>query len=449
MTDGGDPRPPAAVPERATQAGEIRARWAWVEGSVWTERMLAALEEGVKGGVWFSLIDKVYRPENLQAAFKHVAANGGAAGVDGVSVPMFGRDEGANLGRLARELREGMYQPQEVRRVWIPKPGQKELRPLGIPTVRDRVVQTALRNVLEPIYERDFAEHSYGFRPGRGCKDALRRVEALLHQGYTWVVDADLKGYFDSIPHAKLMERIKTKIADGRVLRLLEAYLTQKVLDGLTEWTPEAGSPQGAVISPLLSNIYLDPLDHALADAGYEMVRYADDFVVLCRSEREAREALERIRMWTQAHGLQLHPEKTRIVEAAQAGGFDFLGYHFERGKHWPSRKSLAKLKDAIRPLTRRLNGHRLEAIVARLNPKLRGWYGYFQHSRPARVTMTGVDGWVRGRLRHILRRRLKRRGLSHGRENAEWPNHFFAELGLFTLQTAHETACRSSLRTH
>jgi RNA-directed DNA polymerase len=428
------------------QAGELRARWAWAEESVWTERMLAALEQGVKGGVWFSLIDKVYRPENLQVAFARVKANRGAAGIDGVSVAMFERDLTANLERLARELREGRYRPQGVRRVWIPKPGKQELRPLGIPTVRERVVQTALRNVLEPIFERDFAEHSYGFRPGRGCKDALRRVDALLHKGYTWVVDADLKGYFDSIPHGALMARVKAKVVDGRVLELLEAYLGQKVLDGLKEWTPEAGSPQGAVISPLLSNIYLDPLDQSMANAGSEMVRYADDFVVLCRSEKEAREALEALQEWTQAQGLRLHSDKTRIVDAAQAGGFDFLGYHFERGKHWPTRKSLAKLKDAIRPLTRRLHGHSLEALVARLNPKLRGWYVYFQHSRPAHVMKT-VDGWVRQRLRHIIRRRLKRRGLSRGRENAEWPNRFFAELGLFSLQSAQATACQSSRR--
>ena len=185
---------------------------------VWTERMLTALEEGVKGGKWFSLIDKVYALANLRAAFEKVKANEGAAGVDHQTIEMFERHLEENLEKLSRSLKDGTYRPQAVRRVWIPKPGSKEKRPLGIPTVRDRVVQAALRNVLEPIFEREFAEHSYGFRPDRGCKDALRRVDELLKAGYTWVVDADLKSYFDTIPHGPLMERVEEKVADGRVL---------------------------------------------------------------------------------------------------------------------------------------------------------------------------------------------------------------------------------------
>ena len=189
--------PPCLQGPRANHAGEVRARWAWTEPEVWTERMLTALEEGVKGGRWFSLIDKVFALPALRQAFARVKANGGAAGVDHQTVEMFAHELEANLERLAQTLRDGSYRPQAVKRVWIPKPGSTEERPLGIPTVRDRIVQTALRAVLEPIFERDFAEHSYGFRPGRGCKDALRRVDHLLHHGYTWVVDADLKSYFD------------------------------------------------------------------------------------------------------------------------------------------------------------------------------------------------------------------------------------------------------------
>jgi len=241
---------PAAVSEETTQAGEIRARWAWVEPSVWTERMLTALEAGVKGGKWFSLMDKVYARGNLQAAFAEVKANGGAAGVDHQTVEVFERHLEQNLEKLARSLKDGSYRPQAIRRVWIPKPGSTEKRPLGIPTVRDRVVQAALRHVLEPILERDFAEQSYGFRPNRGCKDALRRVDQLLKAGDTWVVDADLKSYFDTIPHDQLLERVREKISDGRVLELLKAYLTQKVMETAKSWTPEGGTPQGAVITP-------------------------------------------------------------------------------------------------------------------------------------------------------------------------------------------------------
>ena len=433
---------PAVVPEGAPQAGDVRARWAWAEDRVWTERMLTALEEGVKGGKWFRLIDKVFAPRNLRAAFTRVKANGGAAGVDHQTIEGFEASLDANLERLSLELRTGTYRPQGVRRVWIPKPGKKEKRPLGIPTVRDRVAQTALRNAIEPIFERDFAAQSYGFRPRRGCKDALRRVNELLRQGYTHVVDADLKGYFDTIPHDPLMERVREKIADGRVLALIEAYLNQGVMDGMTEWQPKAGTPQGAVISPLLSNVYLDPLDHQMAGKGYEMVRYADDFVVLCRSRAEADGALAEVQAWTAKTGLTLHPDKTRIVDAME-DGFDFLGYRFERGRRYPSEKAKGKLKSALRGYTRRTNGYSLSAIISKVNPILRGWFEYFKHGSV--YSLRTLDSWLRRRLRSILRKRSKRRGISSGRESVEWPNEFFARLGLFTLGEAHALASQSS----
>ncbi len=431
---------PAPVPPRATQAGDIRARWAWVEPSVWTDRMLAALEHGVKGGKWFSLIDKVYSAKNLRSAFEEVKANRGAAGVDHQTLGMFEAHLDENLGHLAESLRTGTYRPGAIRRVYIPKPGTKEQRPLGIPTVRDRVAQAAVRHVMEPIFERDFAAHSYGFRPGRGCKDALRRVDALLHEGYTWVVDADLKSYFDTIPFGRLMDRVQAKVADGRVVGLIEAYLQAEVMDTLSTWTPEAGCPQGAVLSPLLSNVYLDELDHQMARHGHQMIRYADDFVILCRSEQEAREALERVRQWTAEAGLTLHPEKTRIVDATQRGGFDFLGYHFERGYRWPRKNSMRKLRDAIRAKTRRTNGHSLGDIIRSVNLTLRGWFEYFKHSH--RTTFRPVDGWVRMRLRSILRRRAGRRGRGRGRDHQRWPNAFFAAGGLFSLLAAYHAAC-------
>ena len=248
-------------------------------------------------------------------------------------------------------------------------------------------------------------------------------------------------GSFDTIPHGRLMDRVQAKVADGRVLELIEAYLQADVMDRLSTWTPEAGCPQGAVLSPLLSNIYLDELDHEMARLGYEMIRYADDFVILCRGEQEAREALARVRQWTAQAGLTLHPEKTRIVDATQRGGFDFLGYHFERGYRWPRKKSMTKLRDTIRAKTRRTNGLSLEDIIRWINPTMRGWFGYFKHSH--KTTFKIVDGWVRMRLRSILRRRSGRRGRGRGRDNQRWPNAFFAAHGLFSLSAAHRAACR------
>jgi len=436
---------PNPVPKQAKLFGEIYDRWSWVEPSVWTERMLTALERGVKGGRWYSLMDKVYSPDNLRAAFERVKKNKGAAGVDRVTIERFEANMAKNLERLAGKLVEGTYRPQAIRRAWIPKPGGKEKRPLGIPTVRDRLVQTALRNVLEPIFEQDFAEHSYGFRPGRGAKDALCRVESLLDEGHTYVVDADLKSYFDTIPTAPLLKLIKTKVTDNVVLKLIEAFLNQEVWDGLEHWNPAAGAPQGAVISPLLSNIYLDPLDHLMADAGFEMVRYADDFVILCTSFEDAQRSLQLVTQWTESAGLTLHPEKTRIVDATQYGGFDFLGYHFEQGYKWPSKKSIGKLRDAIRAKTKRTNGTSLKMTVENVNRTLKGWFAYFNCSNGG--TYRELDGWVRMRLRSILRKRLRRKGRGRGNDHQRWPKAFFAEQRLFSLVTAFESVCQSSKR--
>jgi RNA-directed DNA polymerase len=407
--------------------------------------MLTALEKGVKGGKWFSLIDKVYALANLRAGFTKVKANRGAAGVDHQTIEMFEARLGENLEKLSQWLREGSYRPQAIRRQWIPKAGSNEKRPLGIPTVRDRVVQAALLNVLEPIFEREFAEQSYGFRPNRGCKDALRRVDELLKRGYTWVVDADLKSYFDMIPHDLLMGRVEEKVSDGAVIKLLKGYLQQDVMEAMRRWKPEGGTPQGAIVSPMLSNIYLNPLDHEMEQQGIEMVRYADDFVILSRSEAEAEKALELVRQWTANAGLQLHPDKTRIVDVTQEGGFDFLGYHFERNMKWPRKKSLKKYKDTIRAKTKRTNGNSLQTIIENVNRTSRGWFEYFKHSH--RTTFSPLDKWIRMRLRSILRKRAGRRGRGRGRDHQRWPNTFFSEQGLFSLVTAHAQACQSSLR--
>lgn len=439
-----DEHTPPTVPETATQGGELLLRWSWTERTVWTERMLAALERGVKGNCWFSLIDKIYSEKGLRAAWTKVLANRGKPGVDRVTVEQFEQNLDANLKRLSDQLRTEEYRPQAIRRVEIPKPGSHETRPLGIPTVRDRVVQGAVRQVLEPIFEREFAEHSYGFRPRRGCKDALRQVDSLLKHGYCHVVDADLKSYFDTIPHKLLMERVGERIADRRVLTLIESFLKAGIMDGLREWTPDAGAPQGAVLSPLLSNIYLNPLDHLMAVLGFEMVRYADDFVILCRTAEAAEQALEQVRQWTAEAGLTLHPTKTRIVDS-RIEGFAFLGYQFEDGTRRPREKSLKKLKDTVREKTKRTNGQSLQAIITDLNATLVGWFGYFQHSH--KYIFTDLDSWIRMRLRSILRRRMGRRGRARGTDNRRWPNKYFAQRGLFCLKAAHAVACQSSPR--
>jgi len=434
---------PATVP-LAQQAGEKPAPWRWVEPSVWTIRMLTALEQGVEGGKWFRLFDKVFSERNLLASLQQVASKDGAAGVDHVTTREFVRQLPDSLWELSDQIRGGTYRPQAVRRVQIPKPGTAETRPLGIPTVRDRIVQAAIVHVIEPIFERDFAEHSYGFRPGRGCKDALRRVDWLLKDGYVHVVDADLKGYFDSIPHDRLMTRLETKIADGQVLKLIESFLTAGIQDGEAESTPEAGAPQGAVLSPLLSNVYLDPLDHLIEVAGFEMVRYADDFVILCRTSDDAQRVLGMVRQWTEENGLTLHPTKTKIVDARK-DGFDFLGYTFCDGRHVPRKKSIGKMKDTIRERTRRTSGKSLHGIIIDVNRALRGWFVYFQHA-PHRV-FPPLDMWIRQRLRAILKKRNKRRGCAKGWDFRQWPNAFFADSGLFSMVTAHNLACQSLTR--
>lgn len=443
-------REPAPVAQKPKQAGEARDRWWWVERSVWTERMLTRLTSSEPANrVWFALVDKTYAPANLQSAYEKVWRKGGSAGVDRQTVRHFERQREEELRRLHDQLRAGTYRPQPVRRAWIPKPGSKEQRPLGIPAVRDRIVQGALRHVLEPILETDMAEHSYGFRPGKGAKDALRRVDELLKAGHHWVVDADLKSYFDTIPHERLLKLIKERVADGRVLALVENFLSAGVMEEHKGWKPTGqGTPQGGVISPLLSNLYLNPLDHQMAEAGWEMVRYADDFVILCRTEGEAQTALASVRAWVAEAGLTLHPEKTRVVDATQRGGFDFLGYHFERGMRWPRKKSLKKLRETIRKKTPRLAGRSLKAIIADVNRSLRGWYGYFQHSKAN--TFAEVDGYVRRRLRSLLEKRRGRPRQGLGAAHQRWPNAWFAHRGLLSLTAEHEwTRTIVSTRNH
>jgi len=430
------------VPARATQGAEVRD-WSWVEASVWTDRMVSALVNGVKGGRWYSLMDKVFAPATLEAAWEKVWANEGAAGVDRQSVERFAARAELYLAELTTALREGSYRPQPIRRVEIPK-GDGRTRPLGIPTVKDRIVQTAVKLVLEPIFEATFRPTSYGFRPGRGCQDALREVAQLIEDGYTFVVDADFESYFDTIPHERLMQRIEERISDGRILGLLRGWLEQDIMQDLQRWTPTEGTPQGAVISPLLANSYLHPLDELMAAHGYRMVRYADDFVVLCKSHEEADAALATIRAWVLDNGLRLHPDKTHVGDCRQAGqGFEFLGYRFEAGRRWVRKKSLNRLKDNIRARTRRTCGQSLARIIENLNPMLKGWFAYFKHAHP--FTFQRLDQFIRRRLRSLLRKQNKRPGFGRNRaDHQRWPNAYFAQAGLLALHTAWTTARHS-----
>jgi RNA-directed DNA polymerase len=396
--------------------------------------MLTRLEQSEPTTKWYSLWDKLCARNNLRHGYYAVWRNAGAPGVDGQTVEQFEAQHVEEVDRLREELRQGQYQPHPARRVWIPKPGSLELRPLGIPAVRDRTVQSALRHVLEPIFEREFAPGSHGFRPGRGCQGAVARVEELLSAGHVWCVDADLKSYFDTIPHERLMALVEQRVVDGNILRLLRQYLKAGVLEELKGWQPtEQGTPQGAVISPLMANLYLNPLDHAVARQGWEMVRYADDFVVLCRSQEEAQTVLAYLRQWTREAGLTLHPTKTHIVNAHREG-FDFLGWTFREGKKWPRKKSLQKLQAKLRPQTQRKQGSSLRAIIAQINPTLRGWRAYFGSSHP--TGLSGPDGWLRRRLRALLRKRQKRPGYGLSKaDSQQWPNRWFAKQGLYSLE--------------
>jgi len=433
----------AAVPATGKQAEEDLWQRHGAERGVWSESMLIALERGLKGNKWFSLIDKVVSGRTLGMAWAKVQSNAGACGVDGITVGHFGKDIDHRLLVVNKHIKEGLYQPKPIRRVHIPKLGSAETRPLGIPTVRDRVVQSAIKLVIEPIFEKEFAPNSYGFRPGRGCKDALREAERLLRGGRVHVLDVDIKGYFDNIPHDKLMALVRQRIADGKVLDLIEGFLKQGVLEEGIIIDPLTGSPQGGIISPLLANIYLNPLDWLLQSLGLESVRYADDIVVLARDANSALEALRQIRQWMGEAGLTLHPEKTRIVDMSEAkASFDFLGYRFLRTKAGKlirliRPKSQQKLRASLRPITKRCNRHSLEIIIAMINPKLRGWFGYFKHAHESELQK--MDAWVRMRLRSILRKRKKGSGRGHGLDHFRWPNRYFEKLGLFSLKHARE----------
>lgn len=393
------------------------------------------LENKVKGGKWHALIDKVYAPLNLYTAARKVTGKRTSAGVDGQSCEAFEEHLQAETRQLSEEIKAQAYRPSPVRRVHIPKPGRpNETRPLGIPTVRDRVVQRAIVSVIEPILDHQFHDRSFGFRHGRGAHDALRVVEQKLQAGYFYVVDADLKGYFDTIPKDRLLALVKQHVSDSRMLKLIKLFLDQNILEELREWSPVAGVPQGAVLSPVLSNLYLNPLDHQMAAEGFEMVRYADDFVVLCRSQSDAEAALAMITAWVGAAGLTLHPTKTKIVDS-RVESFAFLGYSFRGDKIYPRRESLAKMKARIVELTPRTRSGSIETISKDLNRVLRGWFLYFRHCRW--TIYKDLDANIRARLRRLQLKRHRKNPQRLPRTQ-RWPNAYFAKAGLYSLREAH-----------
>lgn len=448
MNEGDQEERPAIVPEMDKPVGEDLWQRHKAQPGIWSERMLLALETGNKGNKWHSLIDKIYAERTLGMAWEKVRSNAGASGVDGITVERFAEDSQQGLLALREQLQAGAYQPNSVKRVWIPKPGSTEKRPLGVPVVKDRVVQAATKLVIEPIYERQFAPQSYGFRPGRSCQDALRRVDELLKNGYNQIVDIDIKGYFDAIPHDLLMEKVKESIADGPVIRLIEGFLKAGIMEERQIEHTEQGTPQGGVISPLLANIYLNELDWLMKNHGIEMIRYADDMVVLCRETDKAQQALEMIKDWMATARLKLHPEKTRLVDMGKHGShFDFLGYRFWKKRDGRIRryirpKSKQKLKEKLRTVTRRNNAHGMEVIIQKVNKTLESWYGYFKHASAEALQET--DGWIRGRLRAILRKRRKSKGVANWRDNKLYKNCYFTELGLFCLKIAQDAEINS-----
>jgi RNA-directed DNA polymerase len=370
-----------------------------------------------------SLIDKVYKRKNLEMAWEKVKANRGSGGVDGQTLKAFGEQLDPQLDRLQSELTEETYKPQPVRQVPIPKAGKPgEFRTLGVPTIYDRVCQQALLNRMEPIFEPVFDEANFGYRRGRSTKDAMRKVWKEIQSGREWIVDADLKDFFGSVDHAKLLTLIAQRVADGRVLRLIGAMLKAGSYGQGRLFPTERGTPQGSVVSPLLSNILLTPFDQEMRSKGFQLTRFADDWVITCHSEAEAHAAIAVALRILKELGVELHPQKTRVVHVQH--GFEFLGYKIKRGKQlklsadkirstarsgalyaFPREKSIRRFMDQVRALTRRRVPLKTKELIEGLNPILRGWGNYYKKAH-VRKLFNRLNRWI---VRRIWSHRFKR----------------------------------------
>ena len=371
-----------------------------------------------------SLVDKVYSKKNLELAWQKVRANKGAGGIDGEGIETFEQNLEANLQRLHEELKQDQYQPKPVRQKLIQKPGQPgKYRPLGIPTIYDRVCQQALHNRLEPIFDTVFDEANFGYRKGRSPKDALRKIWKELQEGHEWIVDADLKDFFGSVEHKKLMTLVNQRVADGRVLRLIESILKAGCYVEEQYVPTEKGTPQGGVISPLLSNILLTPFDREMRKKGYKVTRWADDWVVMCKTHNEAKSALKIAMRILEKLGVVLNNEKTHIVHIGQ--GFEFLGFKIKRGSKvlrlspdkirsgtrsgsiyaFPREKSINHFKEQIRKRTRRKAPVTTQQLIEEINPVIRGWGNYYCKAH-VRTLFNRLDRWI---IRRIRSHRFKR----------------------------------------
>lgn len=382
---------------------------------------------------YHSLRDKVFNPKNLHSSFKHVKRNKGKAGLDRVSIKQFEADLDTNIMNIHKELKTTTYKPSPALRVYIPK-DRHDKRPLGILTVRDRVIQQAFRQIIEPIFEKDFSDNSFGFRPERSCHDAIKRAEHYKHEGYCYVLDADIKAFYNSIPHKLIMNRLREKIADGWVLTSIENMLKAGVMeDGVMHRTSE-GTPQGGVISPLLANLVGDIIDKELEKAGYKFVRYADDFIVMTKTREQLPAALSFVKEVVEERlGLKLSEDKTELTNFKR--GFRFLGYDFTGKYKGISSKSMDKLKDNIRNITKRTQGVNLKSVIDRLNPVIRGHVNYFRLG-DVQTVYSKLDCWLRMRLRCFKFHRKWRT------DNKRFPIHRFRKMGLLSFEQEFLKKC-------